>query len=104
MITRYRLVWLVPDPYTGGRVTLGALVERGSTVSFVPADLRGFEHLGPAARALAAGVAAELERVPAFDELPAGVGPHVIAGEAIAVPAAVLEPKTWLVDRILCAA
>lgn len=101
MNARYRLVWLVPDPYSGGRVPLGALMARDGEVSFVRADTAGLRSLSPEIRALADIVREQLDLAISFDDLPAGAGPQVIAGGVIAVPAAVREPGRWLAEGVL---
>lgn len=101
MSARFRPVWLVLDPFTGGRVPLGALVESGGFVEFVaaPEDLR--RRLTAKQETLVRVVLQELEETKAFDELPVGVGPQVIAGDASAVPATVRAPARWVAERVL---
>lgn len=102
MITRYRIIWLVPDPYVGARLPLGALVERDGRVSFVRASQRDLSAVPHDAQALARLVSDELDEADEFDTLPASVGPQVLAGEPVAVPLSV--PDDWLARQVLRAA
>lgn len=80
---------------------LGALVERGGAVSFVRADAAGLRALSREIQVLANIVRDELDHARSFDELPAGVGPQVIAGGVVAMPSAVQEPGRWLAESVL---
>lgn len=100
-MNRYRLVWLVCDPFTGGRVVLGALVSADGAVSFASAD-RGFrKSLSPEQQVLADIVCEELARTSVFEELPAGLGPQVIAGEPTRLPERITEPGRWVRESVL---
>lgn len=100
-MNRYRLVWLVCDPFTGGRVVLGALVSTDGGVSFASADRAFRRSLSPAQQVLADIVCEELAHTQAFDELPAGLGPQVIAGEPTRLPERITEPGRWVRESVL---
>lgn len=101
MTARFRPVWLVLDPFTGGRVPLGALVETQGKVAFVAAPPALQVGVSPAQRTLADLVLADLEHATSFEELPFGAGPQVVAGEAHTVPATVRNPARWVAERVL---
>ena len=100
-MNRYRLVWLVCDPFTGGRVVLGALVSADGAVSFASANRAFRKSLSPAQQVLADIVCEELASAQAFDELPAGLGPQVIAGAPVRLPERITEPGRWVRESVL---
>lgn len=101
MTARFRPVWLVLDPFTGGRVPLGALVETQGVVAFVAAPSALRLGVSSAQRTLVDLVLADLEQATTFEALPFGAGPQVVAGEAHAVPASVRNPTRWVAERVL---
>jgi len=98
MSARFRFVHFVPDPFSGGRVPLAALVERDGSVAVVPAmSVPGPACLGGDARAEVAQLLLEdLCDATSFSELPDDMGPHAILGDAHAVPVGVDDPLAWV--------
>ena len=97
-MTAVRLVYYIPDPYTGAREVVAAQVREGSRCRVVraPAPVLPLAARGAVERALA-----DLEADPSFDALPIGAGPQVIATEPRTIPAAVADPAAWVRDVLL---
>jgi len=98
MSARFRFVHFVPDPFSGGRVPLAALVERDGRVAVVPAlSIPGPTCLGGDARAEVAQLLLDdLCDATSFSELPDDVAPHAVLGDAHVVPIGVDDPLAWV--------
>jgi hypothetical protein len=93
---RFRVVHFVPDPFSGGRVPIAALVDLGGRVEVAFAESK-WEKLLPAnARLVARLIRDSLGARASFDGLPASSGPHAVLGEVRSVPTEVTEPLRWV--------
>lgn len=100
MTSRFRPVWLVLDPYTGGRALIGMLVADGGRIEFVPApDADRVRR--PTQQNIVDLAAGELAGATCFDDLPIALGPQVVLGEPSAVPATVESPARWVAERVI---
>lgn len=100
----YRTVQFVPDPYSGARVPVAALVSDGEAVRVVrSAQLPGAQCLGgPRRAALVRMVMEALHDVSGFDRLPHSVGARAILDGAREVPVSDLDAaERWVRDHIL---
>jgi hypothetical protein len=99
---RYRLIHFVPDPFLGGRVPVGAMVQAGGLVTVLPVKhVPGAACLGSPARAAAASMLVdELASVSAFDSLPVSLGPQAVLDLPREVPAGV-DPRMWVEKALL---
>jgi hypothetical protein len=93
---RFRVIHFVPDPFSGGRVPIAALVDLGGRVEVAFAESK-WEKLLPAnARLVARLIRESLGARASFDDLPASSGPHALLGEVRSVPKEVGEPVRWV--------
>lgn len=100
MNARFRVIHFVPDPFSGGRVPIAALVDLGGRVEVAFAESK-WEKLLPAnARLVAKLIRESLGTRASFDDLPASSGPHAILGEVRSVPSEVSEPVRWIRSAI----
>jgi len=98
---RYRLVHFVPDPFSGARVPVAAVLQAHGRVSVheIP-HIPGPECLGGKERAAVVSLMLEgLGRMASFDQLPASLGPQATLDGAREVPAGV-DAQTWLERRL----
>jgi hypothetical protein len=104
MNATYRIVHFVPDPFSGWRVPVAALVQVGAEVRVVPSPMvPGPASLGgrPAA-ALFRMIAASLSEVRTLDRLPAGAGPQAFLDVARTAPVAGLDAAAaWIASHVL---
>lgn len=102
MSASYRLVHFTPDPFTGARLPLGAVVVarngdvRVAKVNHLPLACLGDRALQIAAQRLHA----RLDGIGSAEVLPPAFGPHATLGEVVAVPDGVPDPLGW-VDALL---
>jgi hypothetical protein len=98
----YRLIHLTPDPFTGSRVALGAVVvdERGAVrvarVGHLPGACLGDRSV----QVLAARIHARLDTIGQADRLPMAFGPYVSLASRAAVPAGVADPVAWVTELL----
>ena len=88
-----RIVSYVVDPFGDERLPIAALVQDDCGVRVVRAPVL---HVPAAARANVDRVLLDLEEAPAFDALPIGTGPQVVAGDARAIPPGVCDAPSWV--------
>lgn len=98
MTARFRPVYLVTDPITGGRGVLGFMVEDGAT-AFVPSASTAWPTEGT--RLLADLVSELLEAAPAFEDPPLGAGPQVLFGDGAEVPVSADDARRWVASTML---
>lgn len=96
MNARFRVIHFVPDPFSGGRVPIAALVELGGRVQVAFAESKWERLLPASARLVARLIRESLGTRASFDDLPASSGPHAVLGEVRSVPAEVSEPVQWV--------
>lgn len=103
MNCRFRMIQFVPDPFSGARIPIGALVEtdRGleiATASELPSrDCLG----GRATETLVQGIVEALKTSELdFDELPPKIGPQVRLGEPQILPVAGKYALEWLTVHV----
>lgn len=101
MIARFRIVHFVPDPYSGGRLPIAALVSVDGRVTVARADDKWQECLPHDARSAIAVILAELGTGTRAGWLPPTVGPHAVLGEERSIPSGVSEPVEWVLTSIL---
>ena len=100
MNPRFRPVWLVLDPYTGARSLIGMLVTHDAGVALVRSP--GADHgLRPNQQRIVDLTVEELTDTASFDDLPLALGPQVVLGEPVALPATVDAPVRWVAEQIL---
>lgn len=98
MIASYRLVHFTPDPFTGARMPLGAVVVgrngqvRVAKVHHLPLACLGDRGLQLAVQRLHA----RLDGIGSVEALPPAFGPYASLGEVVMVPDAVLDPFGWV--------
>jgi hypothetical protein len=98
----YRLVHFTPDPFTGARLPLGAVVVdrsgevRVAKVNHLPLACLGDRGLQIAVQRLHA----RLDGIGNAEVLPPAFGPYATLGEAVIVPDGVPDPLGW-VDALL---
>jgi len=98
----YRLVHFTPDPFTGARMPLGAVVVgrdgavHVAKVNHLPLACFGDRGLQVAVQRLHA----RLDGIGNAESLPPVFGPYAALGEAVLVPDSVTDPLAW-VDALL---
>lgn len=103
MAAKYRLVHFVPDPFTGARIPVAALVAGGGGVSVASAThLPGAACLGNAPTFAAMQMVLEaVSAAESFDVLPVAVGPHAVLDTEREIPGDVSDPAKWVVEHVL---
>lgn len=101
MTAQFRPVWLVTDPISGARGSLGFLVEDDAGVVFL--RNHSARWTSPGSRALAALVTELLEGCSTFEHPPIGLGPQVVFGEVAEVPQSALGGREWVASTVLSA-
>jgi hypothetical protein len=103
MTEKYRLVHFLPDPFSGARVPIAALVSGASGLKIARAShLPGAACLGSPEKEFALGYVLEsLERARTLDDLPVEVGPQAILGPITSVPSGVTNPTAWVQEFVL---
>ncbi len=96
MTARFRVIHFVPDPFSGGRVPIAALVEQAGHVHVAFAESKWERLLPSNARLVARLIRESLGQRASFDDLPASSGPHALLGEVRIVPREVTEPVRWV--------
>jgi hypothetical protein len=101
--TSYKLVHYLPDPYTGWRVPVAAVVYDGRSVALVraPTIPDAVAMGGATAGATLSLVMEGLADVSRFDSLPSSIGPHAVLGDARFIPAGTEDPVVWLAEHLL---
>jgi len=103
MTARFRIIHYLPDPISGARVPIAALVADGARLSVVRSRFT------PGA-ACVGGVASwhnmqmileELMEAEHFDRLPSSLGPQVVLSAQHPIPATVENPTAWVERCIL---
>lgn len=100
---RYRIVFFEPDPFTGARWPLGAVVDHGDgRVSAVQAGhVPGACCIGSSCEAvLARRLHARVGTITDFDQLPTPFGPYSYLGEARQLPPGVTDPLGWVASGL----
>ncbi len=103
MTARYRVVHFVPDPFTGARIPLAAIVAGGGGVSIASAGhVPGAVCLGrPSTYAAMQMVLESLSAVESLDVLPVAIGPHAVLDVERQIPGDVADPVRWVVENVL---
>ena len=103
MSAYYRVVHFAPDPLSGWRVPIGALLSHADRPVFVQANwLPGPSCLGgEATSAVMRMIVAAIARAPNLQRLPVEAGPHAALSDVVPVPASVSDPARWLAEHIL---
>lgn len=103
MIARYRVVHFVPDPFTGARIPLAAIVAGSGGVSLASAGrVPGAVCLDrPATHAAMQMVLESLSAVESLDVLPVAIGPHAVLDVERQIPGDVADPVGWVVENVL---
>lgn len=99
----YRVVHFAPDPFSGWRVPIGALLSHADRPVFVQADwLPGAGCLGSeAASAVLRMIVEAVARSPDLQRLPAEAGPQAALSDSTPVPSSVSDPARWLAEHVL---
>lgn len=104
MNAQYRLVHFLPDPFSGARVPVAALIgtEQGAVAVARASCLPGAGFLGSGRTEAAIEYILEsLTEARTLDALPMAVGPQATLGPVTDVPAGVADPAEWLRQHIL---
>lgn len=103
MTATYRLVHLSPDPFSGTRLVLGAVVSAEGEVRIAKVKHPlGAESLGRADLAVLARMLSQrLDEIVQPDALPPVFGPLAMLGESRPLPATVMDPVAWLEEQVL---
>lgn len=104
---RWRVVYVV-QPFLGGRLPIGALVDhgqevRGGRVRLVAVPTLPWVAWGVLDRRVASLVEivlADLERHGDFERLPVSVGPEVILGEMRSMSDGIQDPDAWVREML----
>lgn len=98
----YRLVHFTPDPFTGARLPLGAVVVgRDGAVRVAKVDSLPLACLGERGLQIAVQrLHARLDTIGSAETLPTAFGPYATLSEAVVIPEAVADPLGW-VDSLL---
>lgn len=104
MSARFRIIHYVPDPFSGARVPIAALVEdkekrvRVERSPFLPGP-----HCvgGRAASSIITMTLDDLRWATSFDVLPPTLGPDIHLDRARPIPESVDDPAQWVVDHVL---
>lgn len=100
MIGGYRIVHFVPDPFSGARIPIGALVSVGGNVEVVRSgDIARTQ--SPASSALIDFIASKLASSKDLSTLPPSAGPQAVLGPAGEIPATVADPVGWVRSFVL---
>lgn len=99
---RYKLIYFVPDPFTMGRIPVGALVEDGPRVeSVIASHLPGAECLGGhKSAALLRMIVRDLAHVTTF-ELPRSISPHAKLDLEQTLAPQIENPIAWVKQHVL---
>ncbi len=99
---RYKLIYFVPDPFTMGRIPVGALVEDGGRVeSVIASHLPGAECLGgQKSAALLRMIVRDLSQVTSF-ELPRSISPHARLDSENELPSQIDNACAWVKKHVL---
>ena len=93
-----RIVSYVVDPFLDERQPIAAIVVEGGRIRVVRAPVL---RVPASSLANVERVLLDLENSPAFDMLPLGAGPQVVAGDVRVIPAGVGDPPCWVRDVLL---
>ncbi len=99
---RYKLIYFVPDPFTMGRIPVGALVEDGGRVEpVIAAHLPGADCLGgQKSAALLRMIVRDLSQVTSF-ELPRSISPHAKLDSEQTLPSQIENACAWVKKHVL---
>ncbi|MBZ4397848.1 MULTISPECIES: hypothetical protein [unclassified Myxococcus] len=102
-MTRIRLVHYVPDPFSGAKVTIGALVESGARVEFARSPwLPAPGCIGGRKSHFAMLAILDALASPTRFDLPSGeVSPLARLGEELLLPQEVTNPRAWVEKHLL---
>ena len=102
MTARFQIVHFEPDPFSGSRFAVGALVENGASVQLVTGWVPGPRCLGgDQASALVRMLLESLRTCRRLGELPMSAGPQVQIAPVQSVPGGVADPASWVRDHVL---
>lgn len=103
MNSRYRLIYFVPDHFSGERIPVGAVVSENGVLDVAIADRTpGAECLGSAARyMLLRDTLDDLRQLHSFERLPMAIGPHFEMTEPRELPQIETNAVKWLRETIL---
>ena len=102
MTARFQIIHFEPDPFSGSRFAVGALVESEQRVELVTGWLPNAEWVGgDQASAVVRMVLSRSRRATRLGELPMSVGPQVQLGLIQRVPEGVANPAAWVKDHVL---
>ncbi len=103
MKAQYRIVHFVPDPFSGYRVPIAALVREGERLAVARSlHLPGPDCVGGrVARSTIELILAALNEATTFDQLPPFAGPHALLSDAADVPVAVEDAVEWVRHCVL---
>ena len=102
MTARYQIVYFEPDPFSGARVPIGALVESRRGVQLITGYLPGSRCLGGDQAVAVVRLALDaLRRNQKLGERSMALGPQVDFAAARPVPEGVSDPAAWVADHVL---
>lgn len=103
MTTQYRLIHYIPDPFTGDRVTLGAMVRTESGVRVeVASRIPGAACLGSLQAQMQVACAVEqLRFLSDFERLPFKMGPHFVLEPVCEIAMSEKQTLQWLRESLL---
>lgn len=101
-MSRYQIIYFVPDPFHDGRVPIGALVQsKHQAKAVIASRLPGTECLGgPKVAALMRMILRDLGNVNQF-ELPNFISPHVCLESECLLPPQIEDPFDWVQKNVL---
>ncbi len=103
MSAHYKLVHFAPDPLSGWRVPIGALVSETDKVRFVEGEWTPGPACigGVATSAVLRMIVAAIAKSPDYQRLPVQVGPQAALSAPIEIPSSVEDPIGWVKGHVL---
>lgn len=103
-MNRYRVIQFTPDPFSAGRVPIGAIMQgENGTISVVrAAHLPDAECLGGRSKhGLMKLLLQDLNHIDNIDSLPPCLGPHATLDTFRSLPAGIVDAEKWICNHIL---
>jgi hypothetical protein len=96
----YKIVHFIPDPFTGGRLPIGAMVYDRGKISIVPSPAPLCPTcVSPAMRKLIELALLDMESATTMD-IPSSCGPQIVADKGRVISPLIPDPIAW-VKRLL---
>lgn len=102
-MNRYRIIHFTPDPFSSGRVPIGAIIDGEQGISVVPATrLPDLNCLGGRSKVgIMRILLQDLNQINNFDSLPPSLGPHASLDDIRYLPSNTVNIEQWIKRYIL---